>query len=75
MPVVGGQYFLFFSPVFNIADSSIFLGVLFIVLFQKRFFAHEQKSQPRPVPTEGVKPDMPVLSAGDAHESASTNLE
>ncbi len=43
VPVVGGQYFLFFSPVFNIADSSIFLGVLFILIFQKRFFAHEQQ--------------------------------
>lgn len=38
LPVVGGQYFLFFSPVFNIADSSIFLGVASILIFQKRFF-------------------------------------
>jgi signal peptidase II len=38
MPYVGGNYFLFFSPVFNIADSSIFIGVLAILLFQKRFF-------------------------------------
>lgn len=45
VPVVGGQYFLFFSPVFNIADSSIFLGVLFILIFQKRFFAHEQQME------------------------------
>lgn len=37
----GGEYFLFFSPVFNIADSSIFLGVATILIFQKRFFAHE----------------------------------
>lgn len=38
IPVVGGDYFLFFSPVFNIADSSIFLGVATILLFQRRFF-------------------------------------
>jgi signal peptidase II len=37
----GGEYFLFFSPVFNIADSSIFLGVATILIFQKRFFAQE----------------------------------
>jgi signal peptidase II len=37
-PMVGGDYFLFFSPVFNIADSSIFIGVLIILLMQKRFF-------------------------------------
>lgn len=32
MPVVGGEYFLFFSPVFNIADSFISIGVILIVL-------------------------------------------
>ena len=40
MPVVGGNYFLFFSPVFNIADSSIFIGVLIILIMQKSFFKH-----------------------------------
>ena len=38
VPLVGGEYFLFFSPVFNIADSSIFVGVTSILIFQKRFF-------------------------------------
>lgn len=38
VPFVGGDYFLFFSPVFNIADSSIFIGVVIILLFQRRFF-------------------------------------
>lgn len=41
MPLIGGQYFLFFSPVFNIADSSIFTGVTSILIFQKRFFIEE----------------------------------
>lgn len=38
IPILGGDYFLFFSPVFNIADSSIFLGVISILVWQKRFF-------------------------------------
>ena len=38
VPMLGGQEFLFFSPVFNIADSSIFVGVASILIFQKRFF-------------------------------------
>jgi signal peptidase II len=38
LPYVGGEYFMFFSPVFNIADSSIFVGVVMILLFQRRFF-------------------------------------
>ena len=45
LPFVGGDYFLFFSPVFNIADSSIFIGVSIILIMQKRFFAHEQKDE------------------------------
>lgn len=38
VPYLGGDYFLFFSPVFNIADSSIFIGVATILLFQRSFF-------------------------------------
>lgn len=41
-PVIGGRYFLFFSPVFNIADSSIFIGVVLILIFQQRFFKKEE---------------------------------
>ena len=41
VPGIGGDYFLFFSPVFNIADSSIFVGVLSILIFQKSFFKEE----------------------------------
>ncbi len=38
MPIWKNEQFIFFRPVFNIADSSIFIGVFFIILFQKRFF-------------------------------------
>lgn len=38
VPIWGGETFEFFRPVFNIADASISFGVLFILLFQKRFF-------------------------------------
>ncbi|HMG88720.1 MAG TPA: lipoprotein signal peptidase [Chryseolinea sp.] len=41
VPYAGGEYFLFFSPVFNIADSSIFLGVVIILIFQRRFFGEK----------------------------------
>ncbi|MCC7233351.1 MAG: lipoprotein signal peptidase [Bacteroidia bacterium] len=37
MPVWGGESFLFFRPVFNIADSSITIGVFIFILFQKKF--------------------------------------
>lgn len=38
VPFFGGNNFLFFRPVFNIADSSITIGVLTLIFFQKKFF-------------------------------------
>ena len=38
IPFRGGDNFIFFRPVFNIADSSITIGVTLILIFQKRFF-------------------------------------
>lgn len=37
-PFWGGEYFMFFRPVFNIADSAITIGVILILLFQRKFF-------------------------------------
>jgi signal peptidase II len=37
-PLVGGEEFEFFSPIFNIADMSISAGVITLFVFQKRFF-------------------------------------
>jgi signal peptidase II len=36
-PFRPGQTFIFFRPVFNLADTSITTGVLAILLFQKKF--------------------------------------
>ncbi|WP_234409035.1 signal peptidase II [Marinilabilia salmonicolor] len=41
LPWLGGQDYIFFRPVFNIADSSITLGIISILIFQKKFFEHE----------------------------------
>jgi signal peptidase II len=55
-PVWGGKEFIFFRPVFNIADSSITTGVFIILFFQKRFFKSVEikKSQAIPVNQESI---------------------
>lgn len=37
-PLMGGDYFIFFRPVFNIADSAITIGVITILLFYRNVF-------------------------------------
>jgi signal peptidase II len=38
VPIWGSEEFIFFRPVFNLADSAITVGVILILIFQKRFF-------------------------------------
>ena len=35
MPLVGGEHFVFFSPVFNFADASISVSVVWLILFYR----------------------------------------
>lgn len=44
IPFWGGNYFTFFEPVFNIADTSISVGVILLLLFNKRAFPKEEES-------------------------------
>lgn len=37
-PIKPGETFIFFRPIFNIADSAITCGVISIILFQKKMF-------------------------------------
>ncbi len=41
IPFWGGDYFIFFRPVFNIADASISIGVGLILVFQSLIFKKE----------------------------------
>ncbi len=41
VPFWGGNEFVFFRPVFNFADSCISVAVIYMILFQRKFFASE----------------------------------
>ena len=42
------QPFNFSFPIFNISDSAITIGVVIILIFQRRFFKHEPKENVEP---------------------------
>ena len=43
LPLIGGNPFRFFAPVFNFADSCVTCGALYLIFFQWKFFAKEEK--------------------------------
>lgn len=63
LPWIGGDEFLFFSPIFNIADASITSGVLSILFFQRRFFreglSHHPEGDIAPVAEPDFNPEAP----------------
>lgn len=40
MPFIGGDYFTFFEPVFNVADMAISTGIGMLIVFNKKAFGH-----------------------------------
>lgn len=40
-PFWGGEDFVFFRPVFNLADAAISVGVILILINQKHYFKHQ----------------------------------
>ena len=37
MPFVGGEHFIFFSPIFNFADAAISCGIIALLLFYSKY--------------------------------------
>jgi signal peptidase II len=55
LPFWGGNSFLFFRPVFNIADSSITIGIFSIIIFYRGLFNRlEQNEKEAEVVSEAV---------------------
>lgn len=48
MPIVGGEHFIFFSPIFNFADASISCGIIALLIFYSKYLngnVHHSKDQ------------------------------
>lgn len=62
VPIWGGERFTFFSPIFNIADASISVGVIALLIFQKKFFKRDPVEEPTNLePNEPVKDTVRAL--------------
>lgn len=57
-PFWGGEHTVFFSPIFNIADASITIGVIAIFIFQKKFFGVHQTKKTSTVETNIAVTDV-----------------
>ena len=42
LPIWGGDYFVFFRPVFNLADFAISVGVGLLIIYQKSVFKEDE---------------------------------
>lgn len=52
MPLVGGQHFLFFQPVFNFADAAITVGILVFIIFYSKNFKFSLNPEPSPADSQ-----------------------
>lgn len=57
VPFIGGSEFQFFRPVFNIADSSISVGIFSIIIFYRKLFS-ELTSKEHAEPQKDEKEDI-----------------
>jgi signal peptidase II len=48
IPFLGGKKFEFFSPIFNVADASISIGVITLLVFQKRYIRRMERRETHP---------------------------
>lgn len=71
LPIKGGTPFLFFKPVFNLADSAITIGVFNILLFQRSFFKNAEEHKHKEVAT----PQSNNNGNGDVETSLNTNSQ
>jgi signal peptidase II len=56
-PFWGGEDFEFFRPVFNLADASISVGVIALLLWQKKFFPNKENTITTTVETGAIVDD------------------
>ena len=57
MPMIGGNHFVLFQPIFNIADASLSVSVIVLILFYARYLA---TISPKDKDTEADEESVPA---------------
>jgi signal peptidase II len=74
-PFWSGERFLFFRPVFNIADASITVGVLCIITFHRSFFGSKEgtltseQEEEEPVVSPESNADISTIDVDDVQKN------
>jgi signal peptidase II len=64
-PLWGGQEFIFFRPVFNVADSSISVGIVAIFIFYRQYFEEKKEVVVAPAEITTTQEDVVVTIASE----------
>ncbi len=69
-PIWGGQEFVFFRPVFNIADASISIGIVAIFIFHRQHFDEKKEDAVAASAESGVSAEeaMPLGDSGEVKD-------
>lgn len=56
-PFWSGQHYIFFRPVFNIADTAISVGVISLIVFHRSFFSSAEEAKKETASAEKISTD------------------
>lgn len=74
VPMIGGNFFEFFRPVFNLADSAITGGILYLLLFHRNYFTKPEEEEDKKETPEKLEEDL-VQSEVVDENNLSNNLD
>lgn len=72
MPWIGGNHFVFFQPIFNVADASLCVSVFVLLLFYVRFLAtltSDEKVDEEPEQANEEKESLEIENKENGQES------
>ena len=71
LPWLGGDSYIFFRPVFNVADSAITTGVITLLVFQRQFFnSHNENPSEKELVNTDIKQDTTEVAPTEVSENS-----